>query len=87
MVANAGIAPTDSFLDITPKLMDNLYEVNVRGVLFCYQAAARQMIAQGGGGKLIAACSISGIGVGIHQRPTARASLRCARSTRAQRSS
>ncbi|RSH82412.1 uncharacterized protein EHS24_007380 [Apiotrichum porosum] len=67
MVANAGIAPTDSFMDIEPKFFDNLYEVNVRGVLFSYQAAARQMIAQGGGGKLIAACSVSGIGVGIHQ--------------------
>lgn len=53
MVANAGIAPTDSFMDIEPKFFDNLYEVNVRGVLFSYQAAARQMIAQGGGGKLI----------------------------------
>jgi meso-butanediol dehydrogenase/(S,S)-butanediol dehydrogenase/diacetyl reductase len=53
MVANAGIAPTDSFLDIEPDFFNNLYAVNVNGVLYCYQAAARQMIAQGGGGKLI----------------------------------
>ncbi|TXT04802.1 hypothetical protein VHUM_04070 [Vanrija humicola] len=67
MVANAGIAPTDTFLDITPALFDNLYAVNVRGVLFCYQAAARQFIAQGGGGKLLAACSVSGFDTQLHQ--------------------
>lgn len=32
--------------------------VNLRGVFLSYQAAARQMIAQGGGGKIIGAASI-----------------------------
>ncbi|WOO86261.1 Diacetyl reductase [(S)-acetoin forming] [Vanrija pseudolonga] len=67
MVANAGIAPTDTFLDITPEMYDNLYAINVRGVLFCYQAAARQFISQGWGGKLIAACSVSGFDTQLHK--------------------
>lgn len=61
MVANAGIAVTAPFLDTTPELLDRHLGVNARGVLLCYQAAARQMIKQGGGGRLIAACSISGV--------------------------
>ncbi|TXT11182.1 hypothetical protein VHUM_01933 [Vanrija humicola] len=61
MIANAGIAPAKMFLDNTTEFMDNLYQINVRGVMYCYQAAAKQMIKQGHGGKLIAACSISGI--------------------------
>ncbi|GMK57191.1 hypothetical protein CspeluHIS016_0400250 [Cutaneotrichosporon spelunceum] len=60
MIANAGIAPVGPFLDVTVDTMDNLHAVNVRGVFLCYQAAARQMIKQGGGGKLIAACSTAG---------------------------
>ncbi|CAK9784969.1 acetoin reductase family protein [Cutaneotrichosporon oleaginosum] len=60
MIANAGIAPVGPFLDVSVETMDNLHAVNVRGVFLCYQAAARQMIKQGGGGKLIAACSTAG---------------------------
>ncbi|KAL1410468.1 hypothetical protein Q8F55_004479 [Vanrija albida] len=61
MIANAGIAPTKMFLDNTTEFLDTMYQINVRGVMYCYQAAAKRMIAQGRGGKLIAACSISGI--------------------------
>jgi len=53
MIANAGIAPPQDFLDTTAETMDMVYEVNVRGVMFCYQAAAKQMIKQGSGGRLI----------------------------------
>ncbi|WVQ81988.1 hypothetical protein IAT38_004115 [Cryptococcus sp. DSM 104549] len=64
MVANAGIAPVVSFLDMKPETLDKLYSVNVRGVFLCYQAAAKQMIKQGDGGRLIAACSTSGLRTG-----------------------
>jgi meso-butanediol dehydrogenase/(S,S)-butanediol dehydrogenase/diacetyl reductase len=53
MVANAGIGPPQDFLETTAETMDAVYEVNIRGVMFCYQAAAKQMIKQGGGGRLI----------------------------------
>ena len=34
-------------------------DVNVKGVLHCYQSAARQMITQGRGGRLIGAASVA----------------------------
>ncbi|RSH85114.1 uncharacterized protein EHS24_006707 [Apiotrichum porosum] len=61
MVANAGIAPVGPFLSIDEKTMQDLVDVNIKGVLWCYQAAANQMIAQGTGGRLIAASSIAGV--------------------------
>ena len=59
MVANAGIAQTKALLDVTPEEYDAVHAVNGRGVFLCYTEAARQMIAQGGGGKIIGAASIA----------------------------
>ena len=59
MVANAGIAQVAPLLDISAEDFDRLMAVNLRGVFLCYNAAARQMIAQGGGGKIIGAASIA----------------------------
>ena len=59
MVANAGIAQVVPLLDLTLEDFDKLMAVNLRGVFLCYQAAARQMIQQGGGGKIIGAASIA----------------------------
>lgn len=53
MVANAGIAPPADFLDTTAKAAEDMWQINVRGVLFSYQAAAKQMIKQKTGGRLI----------------------------------
>lgn len=53
MVANAGIGPPVDFLETTTKTMNDLWEINIRGVMYCYQAAAKQMIKEGHGGKLI----------------------------------
>lgn len=58
MVANAGIARVTSLLDISVDEWDQVMAVNVRGTFLSYQAAAKQMIAQGGGGKIIGAASI-----------------------------
>ena len=59
MVANAGIAQVAPLLEVTPEQFDQLMAVNLRGVFLCYTAAARQMIRQGGGGKIIGAASIA----------------------------
>jgi meso-butanediol dehydrogenase / (S,S)-butanediol dehydrogenase / diacetyl reductase len=59
MVANAGIAQVKPLLEVTPEDFDNLMAVNLRGVFLCYQEAARQMIRQGDGGKIIGAASIA----------------------------
>ncbi len=59
MVANAGIAVTAPLLEITAKQWQLTMDVNVKGVLHCYQSAARQMITQGRGGRLIGAASVA----------------------------
>ena len=60
MVANAGVAQTKALLDVTPQDYDRIHAVNGRGVFLCYTEAARQMIKQGHGGKIIGASSIAG---------------------------
>lgn len=51
-------------LDAGPRLIrrefDELMSINLRGVYLCYNAAAKQMIMQGDGGKIIGAASIVG---------------------------
>jgi len=59
MVANAGIAQTKPLLEVAPEEYDRVHAVNGRGVFLCYTEAARQMIAQGTGGKIIGAASIA----------------------------
>ena len=59
MVANAGIAVTAPLLEITGEQWQQTMDVNVRGVFHCYQSAARQMIRQGRGGRLIGAASVA----------------------------
>ncbi|MGI5138103.1 SDR family oxidoreductase [Streptomyces sp. CA-106110] len=56
-VANAGIARIESILETTPESWDLTFAINAKGVFLTWQAAAKQYIAQGGGGKLIAAAS------------------------------
>lgn len=55
-VANAGIAQVSPLLDMS---LDELVRVNLYGVFNSYQAAARQMIEQGTGGKIIGAAPIA----------------------------
>ena len=58
LVANAGIAEVKALLDLTPEDWDRIMAINLRGVFLCYQEAARQMIRQGTGGKIIGVASI-----------------------------
>jgi meso-butanediol dehydrogenase/(S,S)-butanediol dehydrogenase/diacetyl reductase len=62
MVANAGIAQVKALLDVTPEDLRKIFDVNVFGVVYCIQAAAEKMIAQGNGGKIINAASIAAHG-------------------------
>ncbi|EUC60858.1 3-ketoacyl-(acyl-carrier) reductase [Rhizoctonia solani AG-3 Rhs1AP] len=64
MVANAGIHVCASILDITDEMFDRIMNVNCKGVLYCYRAAAVQMIKQGKGGRIIGASSILGQSAG-----------------------
>ena len=53
LVNNAGIGAVAPLLDTDEKTWDTLMNVNAKGVLLCSQAAARRMIAQGDGGRII----------------------------------
>ncbi|KAI0292416.1 hypothetical protein BC826DRAFT_440640 [Russula brevipes] len=60
MVANAGIFMMKSFVDTTAEELDRILGVNVRGTFLCYKCAAKHMIEQSRGGRIIGACSIAG---------------------------
>ncbi|MCR9135713.1 MAG: L-iditol 2-dehydrogenase [Alphaproteobacteria bacterium] len=60
LVNNAALFDAAETVDITRASFDRLYAVNVGGTLFTMQAAARQMIAQGHGGKIINMASQAG---------------------------
>ena len=59
VVANAGVVESDTdCLRLTEEQWQRTIGVNLTGVFFTLQAAANRMIAQGGGGRLIAISSI-----------------------------
>ena len=58
MVNNAGVETRTSVLNTTPEQYDKVLDVNLRGVFFATQYAAKQMIAQGDGGRIINISSV-----------------------------
>ncbi|UGS38983.1 glucose 1-dehydrogenase [Capillimicrobium parvum] len=60
MFNNAGISQTKGFLDVTEDEWERIMRVNGLGVLLGMQEAARQMISQGDGGRIINTASIAG---------------------------
>lgn len=60
-VANAGIndSAKTHYLDITPEQYDRIMDVNLRGMFFGGQIAARQMVKQGHGGVIINMSSVN----------------------------
>ncbi|KAK7443473.1 hypothetical protein VKT23_015647 [Stygiomarasmius scandens] len=60
MVANAGICIAGPMLNLSVSEWDRIFAINVRGTFLCYQYAAKQMIAQGRGGRIMGACSGAG---------------------------
>jgi D-sorbitol dehydrogenase (acceptor) len=60
LVNNAALFDLAPIVEITRDSYERLFRINVGGTLFCLQAAARQMIAQGRGGKIINMASQAG---------------------------
>lgn len=56
---NAGVNKPMNFLDVTEENWDFIMRINGLGVLIGTQEAAKQMIAQGNGGKIINTASIA----------------------------
>nr|WP_312016180.1 SDR family oxidoreductase [Bradyrhizobium vignae] len=61
MVNNAGVARNQDILDITEQDFDEIIGINLKGAFFGVQAAAKQMIAQGGGGVIINMSSVNAL--------------------------
>ena len=60
LVNNAGVFDLAPVVDITRESYRRVFAVNVEGALFTLQAAARQMIRQGRGGRIINLASQAG---------------------------
>jgi len=66
-VNNAGIFTSDSVLDIAPNAFESVIKVDLIGVFYTAQAAARQMVKQGKGGSIVSTASMSAHIVNVPQ--------------------
>ncbi|MEX6674561.1 L-iditol 2-dehydrogenase [Pseudomonas sp. W2Oct36] len=60
LINNAALFDLAPITDITRESYQRLFSINVAGTLFTLQAAAKQMVAQGHGGKIINMASQAG---------------------------
>lgn len=58
MINNAGVETRTSILDTTEEQYEKVLEVNLKSAFFGTQIAAKQMIKQGGGGRIINITSV-----------------------------
>jgi NAD(P)-dependent dehydrogenase (short-subunit alcohol dehydrogenase family) len=74
LVNNAALTQHGRFLEVTEATWDRLHRVNAKGAFFCAQRVARQMAAQGRGGRIINIASIAGKGYAQTSNPAYAAS-------------
>jgi 2-deoxy-D-gluconate 3-dehydrogenase len=65
LVNNAGIIRRADSIDFTEADWDDVIDLNLKSVFFLAQAAARQFLAQGGGGKIVNVASMLSFQGGI----------------------
>lgn len=61
VVNNAGILRDKSLLKMDEEMWDSVVSVHLKGTFLCTQAAAKIMVSQGGGGRIINTTSVSGM--------------------------
>jgi NAD(P)-dependent dehydrogenase (short-subunit alcohol dehydrogenase family) len=61
LVNNAGILRDKSFLKMDESMWDTVVAVHLKGTFLCSQAFAKQVVAQGGGGRIVNTTSVSGM--------------------------
>ena len=61
LVNNAGILRDKSFLKMDEAMFDSVIAVHLRGTFLCSQAFAKQVVTQGGGGRIVNTTSVSGM--------------------------
>lgn len=67
LVNNAGVNIPQAVFDVDEQSWDSVMDTNLKGAFFAAQAAARQMVARGEGGRIINIASQAGV-VGIEER-------------------
>ena len=65
LVNNAGILSFEPFVDMKVETWDRVMDVNLKGQFLVAQAAAREMIRRGRGGRIVNVASIGSGGVGV----------------------
>jgi NAD(P)-dependent dehydrogenase (short-subunit alcohol dehydrogenase family) len=61
LVNNAGILRDKSFLKMDEGMWDAVVAVHLKGTFLCSQVFAKQVVAQGGGGRIVNTTSLSGM--------------------------
>jgi NAD(P)-dependent dehydrogenase (short-subunit alcohol dehydrogenase family) len=61
LVNNAGILRDKTLLKMDEAMWDLVIAVHLKGTFLCTQAAGKQMVAQGGGGRIVNTTSVSGM--------------------------
>ena len=61
MVCNGGTSATCPALKLPEEEWDRVMDVDLKGVFLCARAAARQMVEQGNGGRIISMASAAGL--------------------------
>jgi 2-keto-3-deoxy-L-fuconate dehydrogenase len=67
LVNNAGIAAIGDVMTCTEADMDKVYNVNVKGVFYCSQAAVKAMLSDNKGGSIVNLASIASL-IGLADR-------------------
>lgn len=61
LVSNAGVMDRAPFLEMTDEFWARVLDINLHGAFLCGQIAARRMVAQGRGGRIVNVASNSGV--------------------------
>jgi len=61
LVNNAGVYPTCRVVDMPTEEWDRVLDINLKGTFLCARAAARVLIRQGQGGRIVNTASASGV--------------------------
>jgi NAD(P)-dependent dehydrogenase (short-subunit alcohol dehydrogenase family) len=61
LVNNAGILRDKTLLKMTDPMWDAVIDVHLKGTFLCTQAAARHLVKQGEGGRIVNTTSVSGM--------------------------
>ncbi|KAF9072411.1 hypothetical protein BDP27DRAFT_1217633 [Rhodocollybia butyracea] len=60
MIANTQLCQAAPITSTTEEIWNHLFKVNAQSIFWCYKQAAKEMISQGNGGRIIGSCSVWG---------------------------